>query len=78
MATITLERERLLKALGGKRGFIGVRIKLGHPAKLCVDVSPDADLRGIQSAMREQEISSLTEIVPVDKRPVARALSLRA
>ncbi len=72
---ILSEREQLLTALVGKRGFLGVRVKLGPEERLCVDVSPDADMPAIYAALRDRKISTATEIVRAGRRSVAKALT---
>jgi hypothetical protein len=71
---ILQERDKLLKALEGTRGFLGVRVRLGRPMTLCIDVSRDADLSAINATLRDERVSNPTEIVAVRHRHVARAL----
>jgi hypothetical protein len=72
--SVMQDRDRLLKALGGKRGVVGVRVQLGRPAIVCVDVSPSADVGEIIAVVRDERVASPTEIVEVGARHVAKAL----
>ena len=76
--SISRERERLLQALHGKRGFLGVRVRLGRPSVLCIDVSPGADTDAIRAVLDKVRIANATEIVPVQQRHVGRALASHA
>lgn len=67
------DRQRAVDALKGLDGVEGVRIGFGERAKICVDVSPGADLAMIKYATKSLRLKSPVEVVPSSSRGVARA-----
>jgi hypothetical protein len=71
---ILQERNQLAKVLAGRPGFLGVRVRLGHPARLCIDVSRDVDVPKINETVRKEGTESSVEIVRANRRHMAKAL----